>query len=123
MGATTDFLHKLEEFQADVTRELERVQQELREIDVLIRQSTSEVERLAQRNLQIQNRVRHMEANFDAVPREDIRALYTAAQESQMRLFTMRSQVEQLQNKQRVLEQYAQYLQRFLELAKAAPTA
>jgi len=56
MGKTTDFLRRLDEFQADVTRELERVQQELREIDVLIRQSTAEVERLAQRNVQIQNR-------------------------------------------------------------------
>lgn len=119
MGKTTDFLRKLDEFQGDVARELERVQQELREIDVLIRQSTAEVERLAQRNVQIQNKVRQMEANFDTVPREDIRALYTAAQESQMRLFTMRSQVEQLQHKQRVLEQYAQYLERFLELSRS----
>ncbi len=119
MGKTTDFLRKLDEFQVDVARELERVQQELREIDVLIRQSTAEVERLAQRNVQIQNKVRQMEANFDTVPREDIRALYTTAHEFQMRLFTMRSQVEQLQHKQRVLEQYAQYLERFLELARS----
>ncbi|HBY95176.1 MAG TPA: histidine kinase [Chloroflexi bacterium] len=118
---STDFLRHLEEFTSDSERDLERVQQELREIDVLIRQSTAEVERLAHRKVQVDTKVRQMEANFDTVPRDDIRALYTAAQEAQLRLFMMRSQVEQLQNKQRTLEKYAQDLQRFLDLSRTVP--
>lgn len=118
---STDFLRHLEEFATDSEREFDRVQQELREIDVLIRQSTAEVERLAHRKVQVDTRVRQMEANFDTIPRDDIRALYTAAQEAQLRLFMMRGQVEQLQNKQRTLEKYAQDLQRFLELSRTAP--
>lgn len=117
MQQQTGFLRKLADLRTDAAQELERIQGELRELDVLIRQSTAEVERLAQRNLQAQNRVRQMEMNFDTVPREDIKALYTAAHEMQMRLFMMRSQIEQLQNKQRILEQYAEMLQRVVEFA------
>src|SRR5690606_13206971 len=120
-NAPTDFLRRLEEFADDTAHALERVQQELREIDVLIRQSTAEVERLAQRKIQIDTKVRIMAANLEGTPREDIRALYTAAQEAQLRLFMMRSQVEQLQSKQRTLEKYAQDLQRFLELSRFTP--
>lgn len=118
---TTEFLRKLEEFGTTVDAELAQVQEDLREIDVLIRQSTSEVERLAQRNAQIQNKVRQMEQDLASTPREDIRALYSAAQESQLRLFMMRSQVEQLQSRQRQLENYDQQLRQFKKLTHDLP--
>jgi two-component system sensor histidine kinase DegS len=78
-------------------KEYDQIQTELKEIDVLIRQSTTEVEKLAQRNTQIANRTRQMEMNIETYPREDIREIYTAANEAQMRLFMMRAQLEQLQ--------------------------
>lgn len=118
---TTSFLRKLEKFSVDVADELDTVQEELREIDVKIRQSTSEVERLAKRNARLQNKVRQMEEDLSSWSRDDMRALYTAAQKAQMRLFMMRSQVEQLQNSQRQLERYEQELQRFLELTQERP--
>lgn len=95
----------------------EQLQKELDEINVLIRQSTNEVERLAQRNAQLTNKLRNMEANIDTVPRQDIKEIYTAAQEAQMRLFMMRGQVEQLQSKQEVLHRYAEGLHRILEVS------
>ncbi|MBN1659684.1 MAG: ATP-binding protein [Anaerolineae bacterium] len=98
-------------------KEHEQVQRELKEIDILIRQSTAEVEKLAQRNTQIGNRVRQMEMNIDTYPREDIKELYAAAHEAQMRLFMMRSQLEQLQGRQQSLEHQSQRLARGAELA------
>jgi two-component system sensor histidine kinase DegS len=98
-------------------KEHDRIQNELREIDVLIRQSTAEVEKLAQRNTQIANRVRQMEMNLDTYPREDIRELYAAAHEAQMRLFMMRGQLEQHQYRQQNLELQDQRLTRLIELA------
>ncbi|MEJ2556857.1 MAG: hypothetical protein P8186_11640 [Anaerolineae bacterium] len=88
----------------------EQTQKELKEIEVLIRQSSAEVEKLAQRNAQLANKLRQMEANLDTTPRQDIKEIYTAAQESQMRLFMMRGQVEQLQGKQQYLERLADTL-------------
>jgi two-component system sensor histidine kinase DegS len=100
-----------------------QTQKELKEIEVLIRQSSAEVEKLAQRNAQIANKLRQMEANIDSVPRQDIKEIYSAAQEAQMRLFMMRGQVEQLQGKQQHLERYANSLRQVLDVAnKPSPT-
>jgi two-component system sensor histidine kinase DegS len=104
-------------------KEYEDIQEELKEIDVLIRQSTAEVQKLAQRNTQIANRVRQMEMNLDTYPREDIKEIYAAAHEAQMRLFMMRSQLEQLQNRQQNLEGQSQRILRVAEAAgQIAPT-
>ncbi len=100
-----------------------QIQRELKEIDVLIRQSTAEVDKLVQRNTQIANRVRQMEMSLDTYPRSDIKEMYVAAHESQMRLFMMRSQVEQLQARQQSLERQAQHSLEFIEVAgQIAPT-
>jgi two-component system, NarL family, sensor histidine kinase DegS len=101
----------------DLRQEYDQIQKELKEIDVLIRQSTAEVDKLVQRSTQIANRVRQMETNIDTYPRSDIREMYAAAHEAQMRLFMMRGQVEQLQNRQQSLEQQGQRALQFIELA------
>lgn len=101
-------------------QEHEQVQKELREIDILVNQSTSEVEKLAQRNAQLTNRLRQMEANIDTYPRQDIKEVYTASQEAQMRLFMMRGQVEQLQSRQETLRRFAQGLQKVLSVISQA---
>jgi len=98
-------------------KEYDTIQKELKEIDVLIRQSTTEVEKLAQRNTQMASRVRQMEMNLDTYPRSDIKEIYAAAHEAQMRLFMMRGQLEQLQERQQTLERQSQRLLRILEVA------
>jgi len=98
-------------------KEYGQIQRDLKEIDVLIRQSTTEVEKLAQRNSQLAGRVRTMEMNLDTYPRNDIKELYAAFHEAQMRLFMMRGQLEQLQYRQQALEQQSQRLQKIVEAA------
>ena len=113
-----------EDFVRELTAELEQTLKELKEMDVLVKQSSTEVDKLSQRNAQIGNRLRQVEANFETYPREDIKNVYAAAQESQMRLFMMRSQLEQLQNKQASLQKYIERLRGFIVFAKAAaPTS
>jgi len=97
-------------------KEYEQAQTGLKEIDLLIQQTSTEVERLSQRHAQAANRLRQVESNFDTMPREDIREAYTAVQEAQQRLFTMRGQLEKLQSDQRNMERYARLLRRVLEL-------
>lgn len=98
-------------------QEYEQIQKELSEIEILVKQSTSEVERLAQKNAQLTNKLRTVEANIDTVPRQDIKEVYTAAQEAQMRLFMMRGQVEQLQSRQENLQRYAESLRKILDVS------
>jgi two-component system sensor histidine kinase DegS len=100
-------------------QEYEQSQKELKEIDILVKQSTTEVEKLAQRNAQLTNKLRSMEANIDTVPRQDIKEIYNAAQEAQMRLFMMRGQVEQLQSRQENLKRFGESLRRVLDVSKA----
>ncbi|HEC34007.1 MAG TPA: sensor histidine kinase, partial [Chloroflexi bacterium] len=99
-------------------KEYEQTQIGLKEIDLLIQQTTAEVDRLSQRNTQATNRLRQVESLFDTMPREDIREAYTAVLETQQRLFTMRGQLEKLQSDQRNLEQYARLLRRVLDLSQ-----
>lgn len=99
-------------------QEYDQIQNELREIDILVRQSTTEVEKLAQRNAQLTNKLRTMEANIDTVPRQDIKEIYNAAQEAQMRLFMMRGQVEQLQSRQENLKRYSESLRKILDVSE-----
>jgi two-component system, NarL family, sensor histidine kinase DegS len=106
-----------------VRQEYERTGGEIKEIEVLVRQSTTEVDRLSQRNAQIANRQRQIEATLETVPRQDIKETYTAAQEAQMRLFMMRGQLEQLQNKQQMLERHAAVLHTILDASgRGGPT-
>ncbi len=102
-------------------REYQQVQTELKEIDLLIKQTAAEVERLVQRNAQATTRLRQIEAAFDTVPREDIREAYTTVREIQQRLFTMRGQLEKLQSDQKNLSRYAQLLRQVLEVGQSPP--
>jgi two-component system sensor histidine kinase DegS len=113
VGEVLTFERVIEQLRED----FDQAQKESKEIEVLIRQSSAEVEKLAQRNAQIANKLRQMEANLDIVPRQDIKEIYSAAQEAQMRLFMMRGQVEQLQGKQQYLERYANTLRQVLDAA------
>jgi two-component system sensor histidine kinase DegS len=99
-------------------KDYEQAQKELKEIGVLIQQSSAEVDKLVQRNSQLTTKVHQMEANIDTYPRQDIRETYSAAKEAQTRLFMMRGQLEQLQSKQQNLEKYAGHLKKFLEVSE-----
>ena len=99
-------------------KEYDATRQKLKEIGLLIQQSSNEVDKLARRNAQVTNRLRQMEATMDTVPRRDIIEIYTALQETQKRLFMMRGQLEKLQSDRQHLEQYANLLRRFLDVAE-----
>ncbi len=106
-----------EQFLEECNKEYEQTQRELKEIDLLIQQTTAEVERLAQRNTQATNRLRQVEAALDTVPRDDIQEAYTTVLDSQQRLFTMRGQLEKLQSNQRNMARYLDLLRGILETA------
>lgn len=95
----------------------EQVQRELREIDLLIQQTASEVDRFVQTNARAVARVRQMESTFDTVPRDDIRKTYDTLIENQQRLFTMRGQLEKLQSDQRNLTRIAELYNKVLGFA------
>ncbi len=114
-------LGPLEAFIQETHSRLERIQRELKEINMLVEQSQGEVEKLAQRNADITSRIHQMQAHFDTVPREDIRSSYEAALDAQQRLFTMRGQLEKLESDQKHLAQSAEYMQAALTFLEGRP--
>ena len=103
-------------FLEETHKEYEQTQRDLKEIDILIKQSAAEVERLAQRNSQVTSYTRQLQTNFETLPREDIKEAYEALTDVQQRLLTMRGQLEKLQSDQRNLERLAELQRKIIEL-------
>ncbi|HMQ30169.1 MAG TPA: histidine kinase [Chloroflexaceae bacterium] len=101
--AADDIQQKLEEALSMYRDELERTRREAQEVEVLVRQSTVEVEKLSQRELTVSNRVRDLEVNLERYSKDEIKNFYGTAQEVQMRLQTMRGQLEQIQGRRDAL--------------------
>lgn len=108
----------LRRFIEDTYKTYEKTQSELEELDVLVKQSSAEVERLAQRNSRVASHVNQLQTNFDTVPREDIKEGYEALLNAQQRLFTMRGQLEKLQSDQRNLRRLSDIQRRLLAVTE-----
>ncbi len=93
----------------------DQVRTELKEVDMLIQQTSSEVDRFMQTNSRAVARARQIEGSFDTVPRDEIKSAYNQLVENQQRLFTMRGQLEKLQSDQRHLARMAELYQKVLE--------
>ena len=113
---TEETQNQVQQFLEKCRTEREQIAQELKEIDILIQQSTTEVERLAHRNSELESRLRQIESNFDTVPRADIQGIYNAVRREQGRLFMMRGQSETLQTNRQGLDRYQKLLDRIVEL-------
>lgn len=114
-------LSPLESFLASSKTDLEQVKAKLSEISMLIEQSQGEVDKLAQRNAGITNRLHQIQSSFETVPREDMMAAYESAQDAQQRLFTMRGQLEKLVSDKSHLERQAELLTSILTLLEGNP--
>jgi two-component system sensor histidine kinase DegS len=100
----------------ELLTEIEQLRIELREIEVLVRQTSNEIERQAQKQAEMSSRLRQVEANFDSYTREDIRQAYASERDAQLKLLLMRSQLEQFQAKYRQLDRYIQQLRKLHDL-------
>jgi len=107
----------VEDFLNNAKGEYEQVQRELQEIDLLIRQTSAEVDQLARRNVRVVSRMRQVESTFDTAPREDIREVYTTGLDTQQRLFTMRGHLEKLQSDKENLSRYSTMLRTVLQMS------
>jgi two-component system sensor histidine kinase DegS len=110
----------LREVSTEATTEIEKLKVELREIEVLLRQTNNEIERVTQKNLDAAARLRQIESNFDAFSREDIKQAYSTERDTQLKLLMMRSQLERFQNKQHYLDRYIQQLRHLGDLSSQA---
>lgn len=106
---------------ADCRTEHDRLGRELSELQMLQRQTSAEIDRLTERDLSIANRMRDMEVNLESYSRSDIKNIFQAAHETQMRLFMMRTQIEQLQGKQDGILAWRQRFEQIVALGELSP--
>lgn len=116
-----EFSNKLNQLISELRTESEMLQREGTEIELLVRQTHGEVEKLANRELTITNRVRDMELNLDNYSRTDMKTIYNSAHEVQMRLFMMRAQVEQLESKRNNIKTLQQRIGRTMSVLASIP--
>jgi len=104
--------------------EFSRIKTQLTELEALVQQTHNEVERLQQKNAMVTNRLHQIEANFDSVPRPDIRVACNEALDTRSRLLTMRGNLEKLQSDQNQLRQMADIISKVLaQVEGLAPAA
>ena len=99
------------ELREKIQTEVDQARRELREIALMLEQSQLEVSKLAQRNASITAHLQQVHAQFDSLPRADIRMAYDSALEAQQRLFVMRGQADKLQSDQTHLKHYLETLE------------
>jgi two-component system sensor histidine kinase DegS len=116
-----DPLERLADLVEAGKRSYSETQNDLKEVEVLLEQTSSEVEKLDQRTTQVTNKLRHIEANLNGYTREEIKEAYSASQASQLRLVMLRSQAEQLQAKRENLGSLADWLRNFLDTVDGVP--
>ena len=102
--AASEAQQQLRELHGSVSADLDKLRRELTEMEPQLRQTNSEVEKLAQREMTVANRLRDLEVNLDKYNKADIKNFFTSAQEVQMRLLMMRGQLEQMQARQQALK-------------------
>jgi two-component system, NarL family, sensor histidine kinase DegS len=100
-----------EEFHTLLQDEIDHSQKALKEVSLMLDQSQAELNKLVQRNTSISSQLQQIQGQFDTVPRDDIRNIYSNALEAQQRLLVMRGQFEKLQSEQTGLKKYIDILQ------------
>ena len=91
-------------------QEAAKLQAEIVEMEILIRQTAAELERLEPRVSETTRKLREVEAHFDNYTRAELKEVYGAAQEAQMRHFMMQAQLGQLNHKFAVLQRFDSFL-------------
>jgi two-component system sensor histidine kinase DegS len=101
MVETVNVQERVADLRAAYEEELATTIREGEEFERLIRQTQSEAEKLAQRELMAATQHRSLQANIDRFSKDDIRNVFSMVHEVQIRLQHARSQVEQLQARQK----------------------
>ena len=93
-----------EDLYQEVMEELQQSRKTLKEVNLMLEQSQVELKKLTQRNASITGHLQQIQAQFDTIPRSDIKMAYNAALDAQQRLLVMRSQLDKLQSDQTYLQ-------------------
>lgn len=98
-----------------------RVMKSLNELRVVEQQTAKELERLNHLKVLEGAKVRELEEHLETHSRQDIRTVYLAASEAEMRAFMMSEQRDHLREKLRLYTRYEKMLSRLMEAVRSLP--
>ena len=96
---------KLDELMNEASNRAEELNKRIGEVEMLIRQNQTEVDRLGASEGSLSARLRDMETNMDAYTLPDIKVIYNRYHETQLRLNSMRKEVELLRERLKYLKE------------------
>jgi len=82
----------------------------------MLGQSQSELAKLTQRNASITAHLQQVQAQFETMPRMDIKAAYNAALDAQQRMLVMRGQLDKLSNDEEALRKYIALIEKIRDI-------
>src|SRR5512133_3380014 len=118
---------RLEDLANDLRRKRSELEDQRKEIGGLIKQTSAEFDRAAQRTREAVGQLRTVESNLGAFSHADVKRAYSGAHEAQMRQFMMQTQLEQFRNRQTGLDATDELLRQLIdtadEMAEASASA
>lgn len=118
MAQSSEKKNPWDEFQREIEVELESSRKTLKEVSLLLEQSQKELGKLTQRNTAATGGVQQMQMQYEAMPRSDIRSIYSEALDAQQRLLVMRAQLDKLQSDQAGLRKQIGVLEHVQQFVK-----
>lgn len=101
--------------------EHDRIARALNELRVVEKQTAKELERLNHLKVLDGAKVRELEEHIETHSRQDIRSVYLAASEAEMRAFMMSEQRDHIREKLRLYGRYEQMLSHLLDALRSLP--
>ncbi len=101
----------------DLRQKRAGLEEQRKELAMLIKQAASEIERVSQRARDATSQLRQVESNLEGYSHAEIKRAYSATQEAQMRQFMMQGQMEQLRNRQNSLDSEEELLRQVIDAA------
>jgi two-component system, NarL family, sensor histidine kinase DegS len=123
LNSGTQQTNPWDEFTADINAEYDQTNRSIKEINQLIEQCQTELNRMTQKNTTITTQLQQLHSSLESVPRQDIRNLYDSALDTQQRLLIMRGQLEKLQTEQTSLKKYQAMLEKVRKGMESNKTA
>jgi two-component system, NarL family, sensor histidine kinase DegS len=107
-------------FDKELQAEYDQAQRTLSEVSLMLAQSQAELAKLTQRNTAINSQLQQVQAQFESIPRGDIKTAYAAALDAQQRLLVMRGQLEKLTGDEEHLRKYVTLCEHMKEIMGSA---
>ena len=104
--------NSIEAFERELEAEYEKTRQTRKEIELMIEQSQKDLMKLTRQSSERNSQLQQIHAQFETMPRSDIKTAYSNAMDTQQRLLVTRGELDKLQNNVEALTRYLNLIEK-----------